>query len=67
MFAVTDNIGGFELPKLPDGDYELVAVHELLGKVTKKVTISGKNPKPVTFVFKVTEKLRADIEKKEGK
>ena len=59
FFAVTEEHGRFTLPKLPDGDYELVAIHELLGEVTKKITIAGKNPKPVTFVFKVPEKLRA--------
>lgn len=58
VYAITDEHGRFVLPPLPDGDYELVAIHELLGKVTKKVTVQGKDPKPVTFVFKVPEELR---------
>jgi hypothetical protein len=49
IFAVADKNGYFALPKLPDGDYELVAIHELLGKVTKKVMINGRSPKPVTI------------------
>lgn len=59
LFAVTDAHGRFRLPELPDGDYELVAIHELLGEVTKKVAIRGKDPQPVTFVFNVPQKLRA--------
>ncbi|MFQ5504718.1 MAG: hypothetical protein ACE5F1_07985 [Planctomycetota bacterium] len=59
VFAVSDEHGRFSLPKLPDGDYELVATHELLGKITQKIKIEGKPRKWVIFVFKVPGKLRA--------
>ena len=51
--------GRFELPMLPDGDYELVARHRLLGKTVRRLAINGKKPRPVTFVFDVPERLRA--------
>ncbi|MFQ5503887.1 MAG: hypothetical protein ACE5F1_03710 [Planctomycetota bacterium] len=59
VFAVSDEHGRFSLPKLPDGEYELVAIHELLGKLTKKVKIEGKPKKWVEFVFEVPKRLRA--------
>lgn len=53
VFAVTGADGTFELPRLPVGDYELVAMHEKWGKLTEKVTIAATgDPKPVTFEFK---------------
>ena len=58
VYAVTDKHGRFTLPKLPPGQYELVAVHELLGKATQKITIARRQPKPVTMLFRVPKKLR---------
>lgn len=56
IFATTDAHGRFRLPPLPDGDYELVAIHDVLGRMTQRVTINGANPKPVTFKFRVEDR-----------
>jgi hypothetical protein len=59
-FALTDSKGYFILPKLPNGKYDLRAVHDLLGEARQSVTISASRPKPVSFVFEVPERLRPD-------
>jgi len=58
VFTVTDDKGRFSLPKLPDGKYDLVAIHALLGRVTQRIEIAGKPRKPVTFAFEVPPGLR---------
>ena len=51
IFTVTDEDGRFTLPKLPDGDYEIVAIHERHGAVKQRIRIAGKPRKQVTFTF----------------
>lgn len=40
-FAVTDQAGGFELPRVPPGTYSLRVWHETLGMVEKPLAVSG--------------------------
>jgi len=49
IFTVTDEHGRFSLPKLPDGKYEIVAVHEKHGRVAKTIVVAGKPRKPLTL------------------
>jgi len=56
--VVSKSDGSFTLPPLPNGHYELLAIHEVLGRVTKSVVINGSSPPPVEIVFKVPEDLR---------
>lgn len=51
-FSVTGQDGGFDLKDLPPGKYTVTAWHETLGTQSQDVTITGKETKPITFVFK---------------
>lgn len=50
-YAVTDESGNFEIPKLPPGTYTLEAWHEELGTQTKDVTVEQNGTVEVTFDF----------------
>jgi hypothetical protein len=52
-YAVTHNGGKFSLTDLPPGEYTITAWHEVYGKQSQQVTISGNETKTVNFVFKV--------------
>ncbi|MGB7161520.1 MAG: hypothetical protein WBD40_25900 [Tepidisphaeraceae bacterium] len=51
FFAVTGVDGKFEIPKLPAGDYTLVAWHELYGRQAQTLTIADET-KPVEATFR---------------
>lgn len=51
IFATTDTEGRFRLPRLPDGDYHVVAKHPAFGMATQRVSIRGADPKPLSFVL----------------
>ncbi len=51
FFAVTGDDGGFEIPRLPPGEYVIEAWHERFGTRTAKVTIGAEAPAEVEFVF----------------
>jgi len=50
-FAVTGADGSFQLGDVPPGTYDLVVWHELLGKQTQRVTVTGGGDAKVTFAF----------------
>jgi plastocyanin len=52
-FAMSGSNGEFTLPNLPPGKYTITAWQELYGEQSQEVTISGKETKTITFVFKV--------------
>lgn len=57
LFAVTDDIGRFELPPLPAGDYELVVQHGLLGRHEHEFDIAeGQTRKNLRLTLPVPEK-----------
>ena len=39
FFAVTDAAGGFQIPDLPPGEYEIAAWHEQFGDLTRRVRV----------------------------
>jgi hypothetical protein len=41
LFAVTNEIGSYEIRGLPDGEYEAEAVHGQLKSVTGKISVKG--------------------------
>jgi hypothetical protein len=41
FFAVTNEIGSYEIRGLPDGEYEAEAVHGQLKSVTGKISVKG--------------------------
>jgi hypothetical protein len=49
--AVSDGSGGFSLDRLPPGEYELEAWHELYGTATQMVTVTEGGTADVTFEF----------------
>jgi len=50
-FAVTDDVGSFEVKNLPAGTYTLVAWHELFGKIEKQLQIKDATPVEVEFEY----------------
>ncbi len=52
-YAMSGGAGEFTLPDLPPGKYTVTAWQELYGEQSQEVTISGKETKAITFVFKV--------------
>ena len=56
--AVSKLDGSFVLPPLPNGKYEILAIHEVLGRVTQNIVIDGSSPAPVEIVFRVPGDLR---------
>jgi plastocyanin len=55
FFAVSDANGGFTIPDVPDGTYEVIAWHEKLGTQTGSVTVSGGAAK-LDFSFMIPKK-----------
>jgi plastocyanin len=51
FFAVTGTDGGFTIPDLPDGTYEIEAWHEKLGTRTATVTVKGADVTGTDFTF----------------
>ena len=51
FFAVTDPKGHFTPSGIPPGTYDLVFVHEPLGKQTRNVTLGAKEQKQVDLSF----------------
>jgi len=47
--AVSDKDGAYRIDDLPAGDYEVVAVHEVYGEVTQKVTVKDGEPAELSF------------------
>jgi len=50
-FAVTKDDGKFEIKDLPPGTYNVVAVHEKLGKKNTSVTVTPKQAATADFSF----------------
>ncbi|MBI4615993.1 MAG: carboxypeptidase regulatory-like domain-containing protein [Planctomycetes bacterium] len=51
FFAVTAEDGTFRLPKLPAGEYEVEAWHEVFGTQRQKVTVGDGEEKEIAFSF----------------
>lgn len=52
FFAVTREDGSYEIRGLPDGEYDVEAVHSLLKSVTGKVSVKGGKTSKLDFTFK---------------
>jgi hypothetical protein len=50
-FAITGGDGRFEIPKLPAGQYTLVAWHEQYGQLTQQIEVTDDKPVDVTFDY----------------
>lgn len=51
-YSVSNENGAFSLENLPPGKYTITAWHELYGKQTQEVTITGNEMQPLNFTFK---------------
>src|SRR5436853_751007 len=51
-YSVSNENGAFTLENLPPGKYTVTAWHEVYGKQTQEVTISGAETQALNFVFK---------------
>jgi len=51
LFSVTQDNGSFEIKGLPDGEYELLAWHEVYGEQRAKVSVKDMKAEAVTFTF----------------
>jgi hypothetical protein len=52
FFALTGEDGSYEIKGLPDGEYEVEAVHGQLKSTTGKVTVKGGQASKLDFAFK---------------
>ena len=52
-YFVSNENGAFRLERLPPGKYTLTAWHEVYGKQSQEVIISGDETQAVNFTFKV--------------
>ena len=59
FFAVSDQLGNYEIRGLPAGTYKLVAWHERLGEQEVEVTVVPGETRRLDFTFEVTEKHRS--------
>ncbi len=50
-FAVTDELGHFQLPSVPSGTYTIVVWHETLGSMEKTVTVSSQGFVAINFEY----------------
>ena len=50
-YAISDELGNFEIDQVPPGDYNLVAWHPVLGIKEHRVTITPQGSLPVDFEF----------------
>jgi plastocyanin len=55
FFAVTKEDGSYEIRGLPDGDYEVEAVHGQLKSMTGKVTVKDGKTSKLDFTFKLVQ------------
>ncbi len=51
-YAVTDKDGNFSITELPAGEYEVEVWHEVLGKTTQKITVTGGQDSKVAWEMK---------------
>jgi plastocyanin len=51
FFAVTDESGAFEIPKVPPGKYTVEAWHERYGTKTAELTVAANAPADAKFAF----------------
>jgi plastocyanin len=59
FFAVSDQLGNYEIRGLPPGTYKLVVWHEKLGEQEMEVTVSAGESRRIDFTFDVPEKVRS--------
>lgn len=59
FFAVSDQLGNYEIRGLPAGTYKLVAWHEKLGEQEVELTVVPGESRKIDFTFAVTEKHRS--------
>ncbi len=52
FFSVTNEAGEFEIKNLPPGTYILEAWHEVFGKQSREITVTGTNSPDLEFTFK---------------
>lgn len=52
FFAVTKDDGSYEIKSLPDGEYEVEAIHSQLKSATGKATVKGGQATKLDFSFK---------------
>jgi plastocyanin len=52
-YTMSGDAGEFKLPNLPPGKYTISAWQEIYGEQSQEVTITGKETKTISFVFKV--------------
>jgi hypothetical protein len=51
FFAVTDENGAFEIPKVPPGKYTVEAWHERFGTKSTELTVAANAPADAKFTF----------------
>jgi len=51
FFAVTGEDGRFEIKGLPDGDYEIEAIHSQLKSLNGKVSVKGGAPATLDLAY----------------
>ena|SRR5215212_3038295 len=61
FFAVTDEIGNFEIRGLPAGAYTLVVWHEKLGEQEREITVVDGESRRIDFTFKTEKKSIASF------
>ena len=59
FFAVSDQLGNYEIRGLPAGTYKLVAWHEKLGEQEMEITVTPGESRRIDFTFEVLEKHRS--------
>jgi len=52
FFSVTKEDGSYEIRALPDGEYEVEAVHSQLKSVTGRVSVRDGKPSALDLTFK---------------
>ncbi len=55
-FGVSDQLGSFELQRVPAGSYKLVAWHEQYGRLERSVVVSDDQPVDVEFEYRQESK-----------
>ena len=59
FFAVSDQLGNYEIRGLPPGTYKLVVWHEKLGEQEMEITVAPGENRRIDFTFDVPEKFRS--------
>lgn len=52
FFAISDDSGAFQLPRLPAGQYTVEAMHEVLGSQRRRLTIAEDAQVSIEFTFR---------------